>query len=130
MQKDMSADELKAKAEGVLERIEKMYGFIPLVNQVLSEKPEAFLPFVELNKVAFFGKGELSLKVRELAAISAATALGGEHCLPVHIHMARKHGANKNEILEAMVIGSLMCMTKAQSYAFRGYRDAFLEKEE
>lgn len=130
MEKDTRANELKIKAEDVLSRIEKVYGFVPLVNQVLSEKPEAFFPFVELNKVAFFAKGELSIKVRELAAISAATALGAEHCLPVHIQMALKYGANRNEILESMIIGSLMCMTKAQSYAFRKYQDAFSEKEE
>ena len=126
----MRAKELRDQTDEVLSRIKKVYGFIPLINQVLSESPEVFLSYVKLNKVAFFGSGELSLKVRELTAISAATALGGEHCLPVHIHMARKHGASKNEILEAMIIGSLMCMTKAQSYAFRGYQEAFSEKME
>ena len=130
MEKDDRAEELKIKAEGVLKRIEKVYGFVPLINQVLSNKPEALFPFVELNKVALFGKGELSLKVRELTAISAATALGGEHCLSVHIQMAIKHGANESEILEAMIIGSLMCMTKSQSSAFRAYQEAFSEKED
>lgn len=130
MEKDNRTEELKIKAEEVLKRIEKVYGFVPLINKVLSEKPEALFPFVQLNKVALFGEGELSLKVRELASISAATALGGEHCLSVHIKMAVKHGANKNEILEAMIIGSLMCMTEAQSHAFRAYQNEFLEKDD
>ena len=123
----MSPDELKQKAEETLERIEKFYGFVPLVNQVLSNDPKVFLPFVELNKEAFFSKGALSVKVRELTAISAATALGAEHCLPIHIEMAIKHGASKDEVLESMVIGSLMCMTRAQSFAFRAWKKAFEE---
>lgn len=119
---------MKQKADETLGRIDKFYGFVPLVNQVLSNDPQVFLPFVEMNKEAFFSRGALSIKVRELNAISAATALGSEHCLPIHIEMAKKHGASGDEVLESMVIGSLMCMTRAQSYAFRAWKEAFEEE--
>lgn len=126
----MSDSEKRAEADELLKRIEKFYGFVPLVNQVLSDKPDVFIPFVELNKNAFFKRGALSVKTRELLAISAATALGSEHCLNVHINMAREQGASRDEIMESMVIGSLLSMTKSQSYAFRALLKSYEEKKD
>ncbi len=128
MTKKLSPEELKQKAEDTLGRIEKFYGFTPLVNQVLVNDPKTFLPFVELNKNAFFSKGALSIRIRELAAISAAAALASEHCLPIHIEMAQKHGATREEVLEAMIVGSLMSMTRSQSVGFRAWKEAFGEE--
>ena len=36
-------------------------------------------------------------------------------------------GATKDEVLESMVIGSYMAMTRAQSYAFRKFKEVFDE---
>ena len=112
-------------AKDILESIEKAYGFIPVVNQVLSERPDLFIPSSNVGRSVFYGKGELQKKYRYLAALSAAVALGAEHCMEVQMKMAVKFGATKNEVLETMQIASLMSMTHAQSYAFRKYREMF-----
>ena len=112
-------------AKEILKNIESTYGFIPVVNQVLSERPDLFIPSSNVGRSVFFGKGELQKKFRYLAALSAAVALGAEHCMEVQMKMAVKFGATKNEILETMQIASLMAMTHAQSYAFRKYKEMF-----
>ena len=113
-------------ADKILAAIQKEYGFIPLVNQVLSQRPDIFVPAANFGKAALEGKEQkLERKNAYLCAISAATALGAEHCLNVQMKHAVASGASKDEVLEAMVIGSYMAMTRAQSYAFRKYKEMF-----
>ena len=120
----MSDEEMSKK---MLKRIEKEYGYVPLVNQVLSERPDLFVPSVNVNKSVFYGKAKLEKKTRHLAAISAASALGAEHCLTVQMQMATKYGATKDEILEALQIGAVISMTCAQATSFRKYKEMFPE---
>ena len=117
-------------ADKILEAIKKEYGFVPLVNQVLSQRPDIFVPAANFGKAALEGKEQkLERKTAYLCAISAATALGAEHCLNVQMKHAVAAGASKDEVLEAMVVGSYMAMTRAQSYAFRKYSEMFDGKE-
>lgn len=115
MEKD---PEQQKAAEEVLGRIREEFGFVPVVNQVLSDRPDVFLPMSELGR-AVLEKGDIDLKHRRLCAISAAAALGGEYCLDVQTRHAIDAGATKDEIFEAMMIGSYMAMTRSESYAFR-----------
>ncbi|MCL2318086.1 MAG: carboxymuconolactone decarboxylase family protein [Methanomassiliicoccaceae archaeon] len=122
MQEDPEELELTEK---ILKAIEKQYGFIPLVNQVLSERPDIFVPSATMGKAILEGKGELDQKTRYLAAISAATAMGSPHCIKVQMQHAIQAGATRDEILESMLIGSYMAMTRSQSFALREYAEMF-----
>jgi AhpD family alkylhydroperoxidase len=122
MSNEMSDDEITKK---ILKSIEREYGFIPLVNQVLSERPDLFIPSANVGRSVFDGKGKLEKKFRHLAALSAAVAMGAEHCINVQMQLATKFGASKDEIMETMQIAAVMSMTHAQSYAFRKYREMF-----
>jgi len=122
MQEDPKEREI---ADKILKAIEKQFGFIPVVNQVLSERPDLFIPTANFGKAVLEGRGVLDQKTRYLAAVSAATALGGQHCVRVQMHHAAQAGATRDEILESMIIGSYMAMTRAQSYAFREYAEMF-----
>jgi len=115
------------KVEAILRSIEKEYGFIPLVSEVLSERPDLFIPSVNVNRSVFYGRLKLDKKVRHIAAISAAAASGAEHCLAVQMGLAVKYGATKDEILEAIQIGCVMSMTNSQAHALRKYREMFPE---
>jgi len=122
MQEDPKEREI---AEKILKAIEKQFGFIPVVNQVLSERPDLFIPTANFGKAVLEGKGDLDQKTRYLAAVSAAAALGGEHCVRVQMDHAVQAGATKDEILECLVIGSYMALTRSQSYSFREYAEMF-----
>jgi alkylhydroperoxidase/carboxymuconolactone decarboxylase family protein YurZ len=112
-------------ADKILKSIEKAYGFVPVVNQVLSQRPDMFVPAAAFSRAVLEGKGDLDRKTRYLAALSAAAALGSEHCLRVQMDHAIEAGATKDEILETLSIGSMMAMTRSQSYAFRAFDEKF-----
>lgn len=116
---------LREETEKVLEATRRRYGFVPVVNQVLSERPDLFLPMTGLARAVLEGEGELDRKQRLLCAIAAATAAGGEYCVSVQTRHALDAGATRGEILEAITIGSYMAMTRAQSYAYRRYAELF-----
>ncbi|MDR3074627.1 MAG: carboxymuconolactone decarboxylase family protein [Candidatus Methanoplasma sp.] len=122
MQEDPEEREI---ADKILAAIDKQFGFIPVVNQVLSERPDMFVPAANLGKAIMEGRGELDRKTRYLAAVSAAAAVGGQHCIRVQMHHAVQAGATKDEVLESLMIGSYMAMTRSQSYAFREYAEMF-----
>ena len=119
-------DEQREIADKILEATEKRYGFVPLVNKVLSRRPDIFIPSANFTQSLLENEDQaLERKTRFLCAVSAASAVGGEHCINVQMKHAKEAGASKDEILEAITIGSLMAMTKSQSYAFRKYEEIF-----
>lgn len=117
--------ELRKKTDQIIARIREEYGFVPVVNQVLSERPDLFLPMAQVSRAVLEGDGVMERKQRFLCAVAAATAAGGEYCVKVQSQHALDAGASRDEVLEAMTIGSYMAMTRAQSYAFRKYAELF-----
>lgn len=114
------------QVQKILDAMKREYGFVPLVGEVLAERPDLFVPHAGIVKAAIEGDEQrLERKTAYLCAVSAATALAGEHCIDVQMKHAIQAGATKDEILEAMMIGSVMAMTRSQSYAFRKYKENF-----
>jgi 4-carboxymuconolactone decarboxylase len=107
------------RVKRVLERIEKVYGHVPLVSETLSHRPEMFLPYSELSGAVLYKPKYLDQKSMELAAIAAGSALGAEHCLLVHFHQAAKYGASEDEMFDAIMVGAMMAMTASQAVAYR-----------
>ncbi len=123
MQEDPRLREITDK---ILKATEEKYGFIPVSNKVMQVRPDIFVPSADLSKAVLDREdGAIKRKDRFLCAISAATAVGGEHCLRVQIKHAREAGASEDEILESIMIGSFMSMTRGQSYALRAFADEF-----
>ena len=113
--------EQRRRTDEILEAMRREYGFVPVVNQVLSTRPDLFLPLGAASRAVLEGDGALERRQRYLCAISAATAAGGEYCVEVQMRHALDAGCSKDEVLEAILIGSQMCMSRAQSYALRRY---------
>jgi AhpD family alkylhydroperoxidase len=55
-------------------------------------------------KAAVFAEGALPLKYKALAALAAAVALDSSPCIMNNAKMARKNGATKTEIMEAIAV--------------------------
>ncbi len=115
----------KAETEKRLAQIKELFGFIPVVNQVLAERPDLFLPNNDFSRSTIEGKGALDRKTRYLIALSAAAALSGEYCMHNQMLHAIESGATRDEVLETLQIASYMAMTKAQSYAFREFAQQY-----
>jgi AhpD family alkylhydroperoxidase len=111
--------ELEERVRKVLDRAKEEYGFVPLVSQVMSGRPDIYLPYSEISSSLFFKPQHMDRRTAELSAIAAGAALGSENCLGVHIPQALKLGVSEEAIMESMLIGSLMCMNRSNSIAFR-----------
>lgn len=124
----MDEKEKQEITERILKAIEARYGFVPLVNQVMSEDPDLFIPTANLSKAILESETKnLDPKTTYLCAVAAASALGAEHCIRAQGTHAKAAGVTKEEMMEAMVIGSYMAMTRSQSYAFRVLQDLYKE---
>ena len=124
----MDDNEKREIADRILKAIEARYGFVPLVNQVMSEDPDLLIPTANLSKAVFESDTKkLDPKTTYLCAVAAASALGAEHCIRAQGTHAKEAGITKDEMMEAMVIGSFMAMTRAQSYSFRVLQDLYKE---
>jgi len=108
--------------QDILKRTKEVFGRVPLVSEVLSERPDLFIPYSEMSKNLFIEPKHMDLVTAELAAIAAGAALSSEHCLGVHIEQALKYGATKDKIMEAMMIGAFMTMNRSNSISLRCLR--------
>ena len=88
---------------------------------VLSQRPEIFLPYFRFSNSILFDPKHLDRKTVELAAVAAGSALASEHCLEVHMAQAQAAGASRDEVLEAIMVGAFMALTRSQSVALRAF---------
>lgn len=110
---------MQGEMERRLRAQEDFYGFQPFLSNFLSKYPDLFMAYTELSGRLLLEPKHLGLKEMELASVSAGAALGSDHCLNVHIPQALKVGATKEEVVEAIMVGALMSMTKGLSTSFR-----------
>lgn len=102
-----------------LKETKETFGFVPFVPQFLSARPDIFIPYHDLSQKVMLRPDHLDRKTSELAAVAAGSAIASEHCLNVHIEAAFNAGASKDEILESIMMGAFMSLTKSQSIALR-----------
>jgi alkylhydroperoxidase/carboxymuconolactone decarboxylase family protein YurZ len=121
----------REEARRILDAIERRFGEIPTINRIMSERPDIFIKSAGMSKAVLENpNSELDPKIRYLMAVSAASALGSNFCIEVQGKHAKDLGATKNEMMEAMLIGSYMAMTRSQSIALRGLETLYGKKEE
>ena len=109
-----------------LDLVKRVFGFVPPVNQILSTRPDLFVPNFDLGDAVMASKeSKLDMKTRCLIATACAAALSGEYCLKVQMSHAKAAGATADEVLEALEIASYMCLTKSQSYSFREFAEQY-----
>ncbi len=108
--------------EEILKKIGSYFGFVPKIFQVLAENPKALK--------AYFIKFEIIMTdetlpplTKEFISIGAASALGAEHCLLTHLKVAKKFGANNDQLLLAILMGSMIAETDALAQSLRAYEE-------
>ncbi|NLX47630.1 MAG: carboxymuconolactone decarboxylase family protein [Euryarchaeota archaeon] len=125
----MDEKEQEERVRKVLDKVQKEYGFIPLVSEIMSKRPDLYLPYSELSSILFFKPKHMDQRTTELAAIAASAALGSDHCLNVHIPQAMKVGVTEEEVLEAMLVGAMMGFNRSNSISLRCFKAATEAKE-
>jgi AhpD family alkylhydroperoxidase len=120
--KKKKADE-KSEVARRLQETKEYFGTVPFVPQFLSTRPDIFIPYHDFSRKVMIRPDHLDRKTSELAAVAAGSAVASEHCLNVHIEAAFNAGASKDEILESIMMGAFMSLTKSQSIALRKLED-------
>lgn len=119
-----------AEARKRLDKLEKRLGKIPAVHQILSERPDLFIPNFDCSASIFNGEKVLKHKTKHLIALAAAAAYGSPHCMRAQMDDAAMFGATEDEILETLQIAAYMGLTKCQSQAFRVFAEKYGKKIE
>ncbi|MBU4374004.1 MAG: carboxymuconolactone decarboxylase family protein [Euryarchaeota archaeon] len=95
-------------AEELLKEVEKAYGEIPYILNFMKQSPELLVAKILYDNEIIREFKRMDAKTIELISIGVCAALRCEHCLKLHIRVAQRLGATKEEIFDAILIaGSL-----------------------
>lgn len=95
-------------AEELLKEVEKAYGEVPYILNFMKQSPELLVAKILYDNEIIREFKRLDAKTIELISIGVSAALRCEHCLKLHIRVAQRLGATKEEIFDAILIaGSL-----------------------
>ncbi|MDD1757043.1 MAG: carboxymuconolactone decarboxylase family protein [Methanomassiliicoccales archaeon] len=124
-----SDEKVEREVKRRLAELEQLYGRVPLVAEVLSQRPDIYIAYSDYSDASLNRPMHLDRKTAELAAVAAGSALASQHCLSIHLEAAVKAGADKDEVLEAILIGSFMALTRSQSVALRMFQEMRFESD-
>jgi 4-carboxymuconolactone decarboxylase len=100
--------------------ITDILGSQPFILEYLRRRPEAFL-LSTLGDLYTCRPESLDARTAELVTIAAAAASDAADCLKVHIRAAKLAGASDDEILDVILISSLVGKTRLLASALRIY---------
>ncbi|GAK02892.1 hypothetical protein JCM19037_1162 [Geomicrobium sp. JCM 19037] len=69
--------------------------------------PEAFAAFIAFDNEAL-APGKLQPKLKELIAVAVAHTTGCPYCIELHVNQAKKQGAKKEEVAEAIMVATAL----------------------
>ncbi|WP_254679668.1 carboxymuconolactone decarboxylase family protein [Celeribacter baekdonensis] len=73
------------------------------VGALFKAAPSVLMPYSQLVKAAS-GDGALEAKTKELMAFAISIAIRCEDCIVFHLRAALKHGASRDEVIEAISV--------------------------
>ncbi|WP_025684203.1 carboxymuconolactone decarboxylase family protein [Paenibacillus maysiensis] len=85
------------------------------IGEFNSISPEIFQAFVAFDKLAL-AEGKLTAKYKELIAIAIAHTTGCPYCIEVHVTQAKKLGASKEEMAEAIMVATALKAGSAMAH--------------
>ena len=122
-------DKIWKNKEEMIESFEQILkeelGMVPFIIKEMEKRPEMLIH--ELLSMYYTTQPKsLDAKTAELVALSSAVANKSEGCISVHCDAALKCGATRDEILDVILISSVMAKAGVLATALGKYR----EKEE
>jgi len=125
--REFLGDDPKKLVDMILESMKEEYGDIPFIAKSMSSRrPETFI-FNALQTLFIMKRPKaVSQRTAELLAITAAAAIGCEHCVDFHVRAALHLGCTQDEIFDAIMIAGLMSQTSKLSIGLRKLERAAL----
>jgi len=90
----------------LLEDVKKQYGEVPYIMNFMKDMPEIFIPKTLYDNSIMREFKNLDPETVELISIGVASAIRCEHCLKMHIRIAKRKGIPKENIFSAIMIGA------------------------
>lgn len=103
----------------LLKNVEEDYGEVPFILHAMSDRPNVLLPKILYDDAVMRSPEHLDEKTVELITIGVATALKCDHCLNMHLRVAKRKGISDDEVFEAMLLASALCNAAALAQAMR-----------
>ena len=117
--KNLFGKEPDEAVQELLKNIEDDYGEVPFILNAMSDKPNILLPKIIYDDAVLRNPEHLDEKTVELVTIGVATALKCDHCLKMHLRVARRKGIPQEEVFEAILLASALSNTAALAQAMR-----------
>ena len=111
-------------SEEIETETEALLGTVPFIFGILRERPEAFV-LSAMGDYLMHRPPNLDPKTAELIAIAASAAAGADNCLKTHIGAARRTGATRDEILDTLLLTSIIGKTKMLASSLRVFSAVF-----
>ena len=70
--------------------------------------PEDFSAWINLDRITQRENGKIPRKYRELIAVAVAHTTQCPYCIEVHVKNAKKAGASKEEVAEAVLLAAAL----------------------
>ncbi len=90
----------------LLDDVKKQYGEVPYIMNFMKDMPEIFIPKALYDNSIMREFKNLDPETVELISIGVASAIRCEHCLKMHIRVAKRKGISKESIFSAIMIGA------------------------
>ncbi|WP_462272029.1 carboxymuconolactone decarboxylase family protein [Methanohalophilus sp.] len=103
----LEKDEDEAVSD-VLSTVEERYGEVPYILNFMKDMPELLIPKVMYDNSIMREFERLDPETIELICVGVASALRCDHCLKMHIRVARRLGLTREEIFDAILIGGAL----------------------
>ncbi|WP_292485075.1 carboxymuconolactone decarboxylase family protein [Methanohalobium sp.] len=92
----------------LLDDIKEHYGEVPYILDFMKDMPELFVPKVMYDNSIMREFKRMDPETVELISIGVSSALRCEHCMKMHIRVAKRLGLSKEEIFDAIMIGGTL----------------------
>ncbi|MDD2613249.1 MAG: carboxymuconolactone decarboxylase family protein [Methanosarcina sp.] len=109
----------------LLEDVRKQYGEIPYIMNFMKDLPEIFIPKTLYDNSIMREFKNLDPETVELISVGVASALRCEHCLKMHIRIAKRRGVKKEKIFYAIMIGASISSAAVLAESTRALADEF-----
>ncbi len=114
----------------LLEDVRKQYGEVPYIMNFMKDMPEIFIPKALYDNSIMREFKNLDPETVELISIGVASALRCEHCLKMHIRIAKRKGIPKESIFYAIMIGASLSNAAVLAESTRALASEFEGEDE
>jgi AhpD family alkylhydroperoxidase len=114
----------------LLDDIREQYGEVPYIMNFMKDLPEIFIPKTLYDNSIMREFKNLDQETVELISIGVASALRCEHCLKMHLRIAKRKGISKEKIFSAIMIGASLANAAVLAESTRALASEFPDENE